>query len=111
MDVADRYIGKVLVHTLRPCSDGWVPDEVAELLNEEPLRKCRSGFFSGLMGQRGVFAMTGGREEAKLAHDFRLKANRLDSQGYARLAATVRELADYYLAQSEQFEAEEAAGE
>lgn len=111
LEVADRYIGKVLVHALRPNSDNWVPDEVAELMNEEPLRQCRSGFSSSLISQRGAFAMTGGREEAKLARDFRVKANRLDVKGYARLAATVREVADYYLAQGEQFAAEEAAGE
>ena len=110
-DVSDRYIGKVLVHALRPSDDNWVPEEVAELLNEEVMGKCRDGFFSGLLGQRGGFAMTGGREEARLAGDFRLKARRLDGQGYARLAGTVREVAEHYSTESERFAADEAAGE
>ena len=110
-DVSDRYIGKVLVHALQPSDDNWVPEEVAELLNEEEMGKCRDGFFSGLLGQRGVFAMTAGREEAKLAADFRLKARRLDGRGFARLAGTVREVAKHYSAQSEQFAADEAAGD
>lgn len=110
-DVSDRYIGKVLVHALNPSDDNWVPEQVAELLNAEAMGKCRDGFFSGLLGQRGVFAMTGGREEKELAADFRLKATRLDRQGYARLAGTVREVAEHYSAQSEQFAADETAGE
>lgn len=108
LDMAEHHIGKVFVQTLRETDDPWIPDVIAEILDERALRGCRKGFMSGLLAARGVFVMSGGRQERDLERRFRERAQRLDSQGYARLAGTIREVADYYRVEGERFAAEEA---
>ena len=107
LEIADQYIGKCVVHGLGRGAEEWFPEGMAELLNGVQYRTVRKGLVLGLIGGRGTFYMTGGREEAQLAASFGERAADLDARGYPRLAGAVREVADYYQAGSERFASEE----
>ena len=107
LEIADQYIGKSVVHGLGSGAEQWFPEQVAEVLNGVEYRSVRKGLVFGLIGQRGAFRMTGGREEAQLAECFGQRAAALDAQGFARLASAIREVADYYNAESDRFAVEE----
>ena len=57
----------------------------------------RDGFRTALFNARGAhFVDPGGRPEQELAAKYRDQAEQLESQGYHRLADSLRELADSY---------------
>ena len=107
-EIAEEYIGRCVAHCFGGATDAWIPEGVADLLDVKGYKNVRNGLISGILDQRGVFAMTGGREEAKLASVFDERAESLEAQGHARLAGTIRDVANYYRANSERFAAEEA---
>ena len=106
-EIAELYIGRCIAHCLGELEDAWVPDGVADVLDAKEYKDVRGGLVLGILARRGVFTVTGGREEAKLAQVFDERAEELESRGYVRLAGAVREVADNYRAQSERFAAEE----
>jgi hypothetical protein len=100
-EVAQIQIGHVLT-CAPPDPDGlWIHKAVAEALNFRDTGDMRSGFTTQLFNDRGVHGFTHGDEERKLASDNRAKAEDLDSKGYTRFAAAMREFAEQYERQAE----------
>lgn len=94
--VAQLEIGHVLT-CAPPDSDGlWIHNAVATALNDRQAEEMRSGFTTQLFNNRGFYLLTCGQEERKLASENREKAEALDSKGYTRFAAAMREYAGQY---------------
>ncbi len=100
-EVSRIRIGHVLTYA-PPDPDGlWIHNAVAKTLNARDTGEMRSGFTTELFNRRGAYQSTHGQEERKLASDNREKAEALDSEGYTRFAATMREFAEQYDRQAE----------
>ena len=56
----------------------------------------RDGFQTALFNARGVHRFTAGQEERGLAENYRSRAEALESEGFQRLAESLRKLADGY---------------
>jgi hypothetical protein len=67
----------------------------------------RDGFSTELFNSRGVYRLTGGKEERELAAKYSEQAEQMESSGYHRLAGCLRELANSYLRDAEKQEAEQ----
>ena len=100
-EVAQIQIGHVLT-CAPPDTDGlWIHNAVAKVLNARDTGEMRSGFTTQLFNDRGVHGFTHGQEELELARKNREKAESLDSKGYTRFAAVMREFAEEYERQAE----------
>jgi len=89
-------VGHVLIHT-PPDPDGlWIHRSAAAALNAKGADDMREGFRVELFNSRGVHGFTAGREERELAKKYRKQADEVETQGYHRLANTLRELASSY---------------
>ena len=71
----------------------------------------RSGFQTELFNSRGLYRFTGGSDESKLAAKYRSQAEQVESQGYHRLANTLRELAEMYDRHAEQQASRDTSGD
>ena len=100
-DVAQTQIGHILTHASDDPDGLWIHEAVATVLNFRDTEEMRSGFITELFNRRGVHSYTAGREERKLTRLNRQKAKALDSKGYSRFAAAVREFAEGYERQAE----------
>jgi hypothetical protein len=94
--IALDQTGKVLAHSPADPSGLWIHKAAAEVLNDEKHDVMCSAFRTELFNQRGVFTWTAGEDEKRLAKEYREKAAAVDSEGYFRLAACLRELATSY---------------
>ena len=98
LEVALINIGKVLIHCL-PDPDGqlWIHRAVAEELNDKSAEKIRKGYSIGTFNSRDVYEIDPtGKSERELAEQYRKKAEDIENEGYQRLAATLRMLAEDY---------------
>ena len=84
-----------LGRVLRYCSEeSPLPRPIAELLNARDADTVREGYRSEWINSRGICLYTGGEEERRLQAFFRDRARSVEV--HSRLAATFRELADWY---------------
>ena len=95
LGIAMSQVGQVLPHAPKDADGIWI-NPVAEALNAKDAGEMRSGFTTKLMNLRGVHGFSAGKEELKIAADFRKKAETLDQRGFSRFATAMRELAEYY---------------
>jgi len=96
LQIALDQIGKVLAHSPADASGLWIHKGVAEMLNEKDVDAMRSAFTVELFNMRGTFWGSKGEQEKKLALSYREKAEAVEKEGYIRLAASLRGLADSY---------------
>ncbi|MFN8670256.1 MAG: hypothetical protein U0164_23960 [Gemmatimonadaceae bacterium] len=102
VEVAMSMIGHVLVHAPQDPDGLWIHRAVAGVLNGRDASEMRDGFRTELFNSRGVhWVDPTGAPELALASNYRTKAKALDSAGFSRLAATLRELADSYGVEAE----------
>ncbi len=100
-EVAMHRLGYVLIYA-PPDPDGlWIHNAAASILNEKDTDMIRDGFRNGQFNSRGVYTGTGGKEELKIAENYKSRADELEAKGFHRLAATIRELAKAYEHESE----------
>lgn len=88
-------------HVLRyypPDPDGlWIHHSIAEVLNAKDASEIRKGFEVELFNSRGAhFVDPQGGPEQELAKLYRKQAEDVELRGYARLAATLKEIAASY---------------
>lgn len=100
---AMRMAGKVLIY-VRPDPNGlWLHHAAADELNAKDADDLRNGFWTELFNSRGVHSVDPkGQEERNLANKYREQADQVESAGYQRLAATLRQLASEYDHQADQ---------
>lgn len=100
-EVAQIQIGHVLTCAPSDTDGLWIHNAVAKALNFRDTGEMRSGFTTQLFNDRGVHGFTHGQDERNLASENRKKAEDLDSKGYTRFAAAMREFAERYDRQAE----------
>lgn len=95
-EVAQIQIGHVLTNAPPDPNGLWIHNAIANALNFRDTTEMRSGFTTELFNSRGVYGFTHGQAERELAVLNREKAEALDSKGYTRFAAAMREFANQY---------------
>ena len=96
--VCDRHLGQILAHAPEDPDGVWPCRAVAALLDRANLEDVRFGFLLGVQKGRGVVTRRhdeGGEQERALAEKYRKRADRLATE-FARVAPTLRELAETY---------------
>ena len=99
--VAMSKIGEVLTFASSDPDGLWIHRSIAQELNARDAKEMRSGFRTRTFNRRGVFTFSAGKEEFGLAHNFTAQADALEEAGFTRFAATIRELAKYYVQTAE----------
>jgi len=81
-----------------PDPDGlWIHHSAAQVLNAKDASEIRKGFEIELFNSRGAHVVDPqGEPERKLAKLYRKQAEEVELRGYARLAATMNEIAASY---------------
>jgi hypothetical protein len=97
LEIAMTMLGHVLIYAPTDPDGLWIHRSAAEVLNEKDANDMRDGFRTALYNSRGVHCMDPtGKPEKELANKYRQQADAVEEAGFARLAATLRELADTY---------------
>lgn len=99
--VAMSKIGEVLTFAPSDPDGLWIHRSVARELNAKDAKEMRSGYRTKTFNRRGVFTFSAGKEEFGLAHNFTTQADALEEAGFTRFAATIKELAKYYIQTAE----------
>lgn len=94
--IALSELGQVLTYASADPSGLWIHKAVAEVLNGKTFEAMRHGFMIELFNQRGVHGYSGGREEHEIATKFHQRADELETAGFHRFAASLRDLAKQY---------------
>jgi hypothetical protein len=101
LDVALVMVGHVLAHAPADADGLWIARDAANVLNGADAKKLREGFATEVLNQRGAhFVDPTAKPELELAASYRAKADSLESEGFIRLAATVRDIASFYEAEA-----------
>jgi hypothetical protein len=97
LEIAMTMLGHVLIYA-PPDPDGlWIHRSAAEVLNDKTANDMRDGFWAALYNSRGAYIVDPtGKPEKELANKYRKQANAVEEAGFARLADTLRKLADRY---------------
>ena len=75
---------------------------IIEELNRPVNDDLRSGYFLGIINQRGVhYVDPEGKPELDLAEDYTNRANKAEAKGYIRYAGVLRKIADNYTKEAE----------
>lgn len=97
LEVALNHIGEVLFYCPPDPSGLWINKDVAEILNKEDAKKIRDGFYSKIIGSRGVHSVDPtAKPERELAEQYLNKAEDIEIAGYQRLAKTLRDISVFY---------------
>jgi len=97
LEIALYMVGQVLAHAPADPDGLWIHRSVAEVLNEKDVNDIRDGFRAALYNSRGFHWIDPtGKPEKELADKYREQADAVEEAGYARLAVTLRKLADTY---------------
>jgi hypothetical protein len=97
LDVAMIKVGEVLFYCPPDPQGLWIAKSAASALNARDAEKMRNGFRTEVFNSRGVhWVDPTGKQERDIAIQWRENAEALENSGYARFAATLRELADSY---------------
>ena len=107
VEIAENHLGQVLRYAPPDPSGLWIHKGAAEVLNEANADEIRAGYHCEWFNSRGAHFGTGGKEELKLAESFKVKATEVETEGFIRLGATLRDLAKGY----EREAARDASGE
>lgn len=108
LEIAMTMLGHVLVHVPVDPDGLWIHRAVARVLNAKESGDLRNGYRAELYNSRGAhWVDPTGRPERELAEQYRQKAESVDLAGFARLAATLRDLASSYDREAEQVIARE----
>jgi hypothetical protein len=103
LEIAMDMAGHVLIYVPSDPDGLWIHHSVATALNQEDAEGLRNGYRAALFNSRGVHWLDPtGKPERDLADKYRTQAEAVDSAGYYRLAATLRELAGSYDREAEQ---------
>ncbi|MGO9072789.1 MAG: hypothetical protein ACLQEI_01245, partial [Terriglobales bacterium] len=101
LEVALSRVGHVLVYAPADADGLWLHRSAARELNANDANDMRDGFGTELFNSRGAFWASSGREERELAAGYRSKAEEVETQGYHRLADSLRRLANSYEREAE----------
>jgi hypothetical protein len=97
LEVAMIKIGEVLFYCPADPLGLWIAHAAASALNAKDADEMRSGFRTEVFNSRGVhWVDPTGKPERELATQWRKKADAVENAGFARFAATLRELAASY---------------
>lgn len=102
-EVAMSTVGQVLIYTPADPEGLWIHRSAAQELNKKDVDAMRKGFNTGLYNSRGVHDFTKGKEEQELANKYRSQAEAVETEGFYRLATTLRELAISYEHESKKY--------
>lgn len=96
LEIALTMVGHVLIYA--PCDPNglWIHHSVAKVLNAKDAKNIREGFTNALFNSRGVYGFSAGKEEEKIALEYRRKAEDVESHGYHRLSDALKDLSDIY---------------
>ena len=91
---------------------GLIDSTIMEELNKVQYDELRRGYELGTFNQRGVhWVDPEGKPEKELARKYQQRADAVEELGYSRFAASLRSIADSFLAEAEanirEFSAEE----
>jgi hypothetical protein len=101
-EVAMNKVGEVLFYCPPDPQELWIVSAAAHTLNAQDADEMRRGFRTEVYNSRGVHSVdpTGAPERA-LAEQWRQKAEAVEVAGFARFAATLRDLAETYNREAE----------
>ncbi|MBN1698233.1 MAG: hypothetical protein JW881_12025 [Spirochaetales bacterium] len=103
-EVAMRKIGEVLVYCPADKEGLWIDKDIARMLNEKDADPMRRGFNTEVYNSRGFHAVDPkGKQEREIAGKWREKAYAVDNEGFARFAASLRELAGSFEREARMF--------
>lgn len=102
LHAANHYIGGVLLYAPQDTSGLWICKDLAGFLNREDNEDIRHGFFEKVINSRGAYWVDlEGKEERGLASKYERQAEEVKKLGYRRFAATLEEIADFYITEVE----------
>ncbi len=99
LEMALYTTGKLLAYAPQDADGLWIDRTIADALNQLDNEPLRHGFEIGIYNSRGAYgytAETAGNAEKALAQRYQQKADEVEMAGFARLATTVRKIADRY---------------
>ena len=104
--LALQQLGEVLVHSPSDPSGVWIHHSIAEALNDKSACAMLEGYHLGVVNGRGThFVDWTGTQKMALAEEFTQKAEDVEIEGYPRLAAELRRIAEDYSLEAEQVRA------
>lgn len=107
IEVALSRIGHALIHAPADPGGLWIHETVAAALNARDAEDMRSGFSTGLFNARGAhWVDPTGKPELELAAKYKAQADAVETAGYHRLAATMRDLSASYARDADRIIAE-----
>lgn len=107
LEVAMSNVGKVLLYSPADPKGLWVMESVARALNGRDAEEMRNGFRTEVFNSRGAhWVDPTGKPERELAELWRQRAESVENAGFARFAATLRDLAKSYDRDAERIIAE-----
>jgi hypothetical protein len=96
LGVCDSQIGQILSYSPPSADDSWPCREVRDLLEEIQSSRIERGMEIGKLNQRGVVTRgKGGRQEWKLAEEFRQLADQVRTE-WPRSGAVLDSIAEHY---------------
>ncbi len=102
LEIAMINVGEVLLYCPADPQGLWIVKVAASALNARDTAEMRSGFSTAVFNSRGVHSVDpSGKPERDLATQWREKADAVEDAGFARFAATLRELAESYVREAE----------
>lgn len=97
LEVAMSNVGKVLLYCPPDQNGLWIMESAARALNARDAEEMRNGFRTEVFNSRGVhWVDPTGKPERELAELWRQRADAIENGGFARFAATLRDLAESY---------------
>lgn len=109
LEVALRYIGKVLIHAPSDPEGLWIHRTVASALNAKDAEKMRDGFRIGIYNSQGRSFGPTGEPERERAEKYKQKAEEIENAGYHRFAIALKKLVAEYEREAEIYDAEHEA--
>ena len=101
-------IGAALIHAGADKSGLWLDKQVAQILDSKGRNIMRSSYTSALFSSRGIYDVDpSGNAERDIAKKYDERAAAVDKEGFYRLGAALRELADDYRRDGDAIEARE----
>lgn len=107
LDVALVYTGQILIFAPEDSSGLWINKIIAKALNDKSAESMRNGYRTAWYNSRGAHTVDpSGRPEEELAATYKEKADAVENEGFHRLAATLKGLADSYRREAERVRTE-----
>lgn len=104
---AERAVGKVLFYAIGRGDESFLPNKIAEVLDENSNKMIREGFLSSAVNSLGVHEIN---EKAPIENaeykKYKEFAEQADEEGYTDLAETLRKIADWFGGEAERIKRE-----